>query len=95
MFGILFFALFVVLWIIYLVSLLFASTFGIIPRLILAIILILIFSFIIKNFWAIAGIIILISLAFWIRSKFIQPRQSKVDDSIFDGDFEEINKNKK
>lgn len=95
MFGILFFALFAVLWVIYLVSLLFASTFGIIPRLILAIILILIFSFIIKNFWAIAGVIILISLAFWIRSKFIQPRQNKVDDSIFDGDFEEINKDKK
>ncbi len=71
MFGILFFALFAVLWVIYLVSLLFASTFGIIPRLILAIILILIFSFIIKNFWAIAGVIILISLAFWIRSKIL------------------------
>ncbi|WP_294976937.1 ribonuclease HIII [uncultured Leuconostoc sp.] len=82
--------------IIYFFALLFTNTLGIIPRLVLAIVLILLVSFIIKNFFAIIGVIVLISLAFWIRMKFIKKRtnKSRPGENTFDGQFEEINKDK-
>ena len=82
--------------IIYFFALLFTNTLGIIPRLVLAIVLVLLVSFIIKNFFAVIGVIVLISLAFWIRMKFIKKPTTKrpQDKNTFDGQFEEINKDK-
>jgi len=82
--------------IIYFFASLFTSTFGVIPRLILAIVLVLLVSFIIKNFFAVVGVIILISLAFWIRVQLIkrQTRHHHQNDNTFDGHFEEVDKDK-
>ena len=77
---------------IYFVAFLFANTFGVIPRLILAIVLILLVSFIIKNFFAIVGLLLLFGLAFWIRARFIKPPHGPQNPNTFDGDFEEVNK---
>ncbi|WKY79525.1 ribonuclease HIII [Leuconostoc lactis] len=77
---------------IYFIAFLFTNTFGIIPRLLLAIVLILVVSFVIKNFFAIVGLLLLFALAFWIRIRFIKPPRAPEDPNTFEGDFEEINK---
>ncbi|MGX7051690.1 AFWIR motif membrane protein [Leuconostoc palmae] len=98
MFTLLFFPLIIILSVVYFFAFLFSNTFGVIPRLILAIILVLIVAFVIKNFFAIVGILFLIGLAFYIRFKFILPKRQSYQDTTshtFDGEFEEIDDNKK
>ncbi|MEX0380194.1 ribonuclease HIII [Leuconostoc sp. MS02] len=80
--------------IVYFFASLFTHAFGIIPRLILAIILVLLVSFIIKNFFAILGVLIVIMLAFWIRAKFINKTMTPPNKKTFDGHFEEVDKDK-
>lgn len=53
MFFMLFVPLLIVLFVVYFFASLFANTFGILPRLILAIVFILLISFVIKNFFAV------------------------------------------
>lgn len=97
MFFMLFVPLLIVLFVVYFFASLFANTFGILPRLILAIVFILLISFVIKNFFAVVGVLLLIGLAFWIRATFIQPPKQphhNSHDQTFDGDFEEVDKDK-
>ena len=77
---------------IYFIAFLFTNTFGIIPRLLLAIVLILIVSFVIKNFFAIIGLLLLFALAFWIRAPLYEATTNTRIRNTFEGDFEEINK---
>lgn len=80
--------------IIYFFAALFFNTFGIVSRLILAIILVLLVTFFIKNFFAVVGVLILIVLAFWIRKNFTKPPKNHATDRTFDGQFEELDKDK-
>lgn len=97
MLGILLVPFFILIAFIYLITFMFVNTFGVVPRLIFAIVIILLLAFIVKNFWAVVGFILLIAFAFWIRQRFIQPHmnhQTQQDPSTFDGEFEEMDKDK-
>lgn len=94
MLNLLFIAFLFLFLIIYFFAALLFNAFGIVSRLILAIILVLLVTFVIKNFFAVMGVLILIILAFLIRKKFTKPTTHRPTGNTFDGQFEEVDKDK-